>query len=64
MIEKLETHSAAEAGFGGAADGAAAVEEGGVAVFACTGGGTEDVDERVYGFFALFPEYLPCFLGS
>ena len=38
VVEELDSDAAAETDFGGAADGAAAVEEGGVAVSGCAGG--------------------------
>lgn len=65
MVEQLKAYADAETGFAGAADrAAAAVEEGGVAVSVRSGCGAEDVEQGVYGVFALAPEKLSGFLGA
>lgn len=62
MVEELEANAATETRFRGAADGAASVEQCGVAIFACASCGSQDVDERVDSRFTLAPKYFACFL--
>lgn len=62
VIEKLKAYASAETGFASTSDGAAAVEEGRVAVFGRSDCCTKDVDERIYGLLTLVPEDLPGFL--
>jgi len=64
VVEELQADAAIEAGFGSGADTCAAGPHGAVAVFTSAGGGAEDVEEGVDGFFALVPEKFAGFLSA